>query len=105
MRCVVKNCQVESGGYIPFSGEFCQPCYDFITQGVNNYSTAYRNSAIPQFKAILTYFENFVKRFYSSQIGWLPEDEVEATYYLAQVRANADDQKARTWLREHQRIN
>ena len=53
--CVVKGCLVEREGSIAFHGEFCLPCYEFITQGRQNHSTAYRNSLIPIWKGFLQY--------------------------------------------------
>ena len=43
MKCIVKDCENhnDQGG---FTGNLCNPCYQFITAGKGNYSQAYRNA-------------------------------------------------------------
>ena len=43
MKWIVKNCENHNdhGG---FTGNLCNPCYQFITAGKGNYSQAYRNA-------------------------------------------------------------
>ena len=43
MKCIVKDCENHNdrGG---FTGNLCNPCYQFITAGKGNYSQAYRNT-------------------------------------------------------------
>ena len=84
MRCAVKGCQVEQDSPIPFVGDFCQPCYDFITQGIQNHSTAYRNSGIPSLRAIAVYFKS-VFGFYTN-LPWYHEPEESPTDYYARIR-------------------
>ena len=42
-KCVVKDCEnhKHQGG---FTGDLCNPCYEFITTGKGVYSQAYRNT-------------------------------------------------------------
>ena len=43
MKCIVKYCENHNdhGG---FTGNLCNPCYQFITAGKGKYSQAYRNT-------------------------------------------------------------
>ena len=82
MRCAAKGCKVESDGTIPFHGEFCQPCYDFITQGLLNHSTAYWNSGIPQLRGIAEYMKT-VLPFY---LETTHVEELSPTGYYASIR-------------------
>lgn len=43
MKCIVKDCKnhTHEGG---FTGDLCNPCYLFITEGIGVYSQAYRNA-------------------------------------------------------------
>ena len=43
MKCIVKDCENhnDQGG---FTGNLCNPCYQFITAGKGKYSQAYRNA-------------------------------------------------------------
>ena len=43
MKCIVKDCanHNDHGG---FTGNLCNPCYQFITAGKGKYSQAYRNT-------------------------------------------------------------
>ena len=43
IKCIVKDCEnhKHEGG---FTGDLCNPCYEFITTGKGIYSQAYRNT-------------------------------------------------------------
>ena len=43
MKCIVKDC-ANHNDHGWFTGNLCNPCYQFITAGKGKYSQAYRNT-------------------------------------------------------------
>ncbi len=48
MECKVLHCENDDL-HGTFTGEFCNPCYEFITKGTGVHSQAYRNQRIIEF--------------------------------------------------------
>jgi hypothetical protein len=66
-KCIVKDCQnhAHQGG---FTGDLCNPCYDFISKGKGVYSQAYRNSKREWVGLTWNEIEHIIKWFHAPEL-------------------------------------